>query len=253
MYAVIDRNTPAGTSLSPELYPEGWVMVLDKPYRWTSADAVRKIKFTLKKLYHQNNIKVGHAGTLDPLATGVLLICAGKATKVSEALQAERKEYIAEVTFGATTPSFDMEHEVDKTYPFEHITREMVEKALVELSGERLQTPPLYSAKKIEGQRAYEYAREGTEVELRQALVNIYEMELLEFDLPRIRLRIRCSKGTYIRSIARELGEALDSGGYLSSLRRTRSGGFTADEGMSMEEVADSLAALREMALAKSE
>ena len=199
MYAVIDRNTPAGTSLSPELYPEGWVMVLDKPYRWTSADAVRKIKFTLKKLYHQNNIKVGHAGTLDPLATGVLLICAGKATKVSEALQAERKEYIAEVTFGATTPSFDMEHEVDARYPWEHIT---------------------------DGIRAYEMARQGEEVALKAARINIYATQLIEYRPPVLKVAVQCSKGTYIRAFARDLGVALGSGAYLSGLVRTASGGF---------------------------
>lgn len=236
------KTIPANTNLA-----EGYVINIDKPLGWTSTDVVRKVKFGLQKGGYRK-IKVGHAGTLDPLASGVLLVCVGKATKRVDELQAQEKEYVTDIILGATTPSHDMEHEVDRTYPFEHITREMVEKALAELTGERLQTPPLYSAKKIEGQRAYEYAREGTEVKLRQALVNIYEMELLEFDLPRVRVRIRCSKGTYIRSIARELGEALGSGGYLSSLRRTRSGGFAADEGMTMDEVADALAELREKA-----
>lgn len=223
---------------------EGYVINIDKPLGWTSTDVVRKVRFGLQKSGYRK-IKVGHAGTLDPLATGVLLVCVGKATKRVEELQAQEKEYVTDIMLGATTPSFDMEHEIDQHYPYEHITREMVEKALVELSGERLQTPPIYSAKKIEGQRAYEYAREGAEVELKQALVNIYGMELLEFDLPRVRLRIRCSKGTYIRSIARELGEALQSGGYLSSLRRTRSGEFNADDGMTMDEIAESLTELR--------
>lgn len=236
MYAVIDRNTPAGTSLSPELYPEGWVMVLDKPYRWTSADAVRKIKFTLKKLYHQNNIKVGHAGTLDPLATGVLLICAGKATKVSEALQAERKEYIAEVTFGATTPSFDMEHEVDARYPWEHITEEAIAVALKSMEGEQMQLPPVYSAKYVDGIRAYEMARQGEEVALKAARINIYATQLIEYSPPVLKVAVQCSKGTYIRAFARDLGVALGSGAYLSGLVRTASGGFSIGNALTMED-----------------
>lgn len=236
MYAVIDRNTPAGTSLSPELYPEGWVMVLDKPYRWTSADAVRKIKFTLKKLYHQNNIKVGHAGTLDPLATGVLLICAGKATKVSEALQAERKEYIAEVTFGATTPSFDMEHEVDARYPWEHITEEAIAVALKSMEGEQMQLPPVYSAKYVDGIRAYEMARQGEEVALKAARINIYATQLIEYRPPVLKVAVQCSKGTYIRAFARDLGTALGSGAHLSGLVRTASGGFSIGNALTMED-----------------
>ena len=236
MYAVIDRNTPAGTSLSPELYPEGWVMVLDKPYRWTSADAVRKIKFTLKKLYHQNNIKVGHAGTLDPLATGVLLICAGKATKVSEALQAERKEYIAEVTFGATTPSFDMEHEVDARYPWEHITEEAIAVALKSMEGEQMQLPPVYSAKYVDGIRAYEMARQGEKVALKAARINIYATQLIEYRPPVLKVAVQCSKGTYIRAFARDLGVALGSGAYLSGLVRTASGGFSIGNALTMED-----------------
>ena len=236
MYAVIDRNTPAGTSLSPELYPEGWVMVLDKPYRWTSADAVRKIKFTLKKLYHQNNIKVGHAGTLDPLATGVLLICAGKATKVSEALQAERKEYIAEVTFGATTPSFDMEHEVDARYPWEHITEEAIAVALKSMEGEQMQLPPVYSAKYVDGIRAYEMARQGEKVALKAARINIYATQLIEYRPPVLKVAVQCSKGTYIRAFARDLGTALGSGAHLSGLVRTASGGFSIGNALTMED-----------------
>lgn len=179
---------------------------------------------------------MGHAGTLDPLATGVLLVCIGRATKQVDALQAEEKEYVADVMLGATTPSYDLEHPVDQTYPIDHITREGVEQALAALTGERLQTPPLYSAKKIEGTRAYELARAGEEVALRQALITIYELRLEEYDLPRIRIRVRCSKGTYIRSLAREIGEELHSGAHLTSLRRTRSGGFTADEAWQLDD-----------------
>ena len=221
-------------------FPEGYVAVIDKPYEWTSADVVRKIKFQLRKCGYPK-IKIGHAGTLDPLATGILLVCIGRATKQVEALQAEEKEYVAELMLGATTPSGDMEHEVDNTYPTEHITREMVEEALKSLTGEREQLPPLYSAKKVQGVRAYEFARAGEEIELKKALINIYELELVEYDLPRIKIRVRCSKGTYIRSLAFEIGEAVNSGAYLTSLRRTRSGGFTVEKSHTLDDFMEKL------------
>ena len=216
-------------------FEEGYIAVIDKPLRWTSADVVRKVKFTLRKAGYRK-IKVGHAGTLDPLATGILLLCIGRATKMADALQAEEKEYVADVMLGATTPSYDLEHEIDRTYPWEHITREAVDKALAELTGERLQEPPVYSAKKIEGARAYELARAGEEVALRKSLITHYEMTVEEYDLPRVRIRVCCSKGTYIRSLAREIGEALGSGAHLTSLRRTRSGGFTLANAWDLEE-----------------
>ena len=216
-------------------FEDGYIAVVDKPLRWTSTDVVRKIKFALRRLGYRK-IKVGHAGTLDPLATGILLVCIGRATKLVDALQAEEKEYVADLMLGATTPSFDLEHPIDRTYPFEHITREAVEEVLRSLTGERLQTPPLYSAKKVEGVRAYELARAGEEVELRKALINIYEMELMEYDLPRIRIRVRCSKGTYIRSLAHEIGQALESGAHLTSLCRTRSGGFRVENAHSLDD-----------------
>ena len=221
-------------------FPEGYVAVIDKPYEWTSADVVRKIKFQLRKCGYPK-IKIGHAGTLDPLATGILLVCIGRATKQVEALQAEEKEYVAELMLGATTPSGDMEHEVDQTYPTEYITREMVEEALKSLTGEREQLPPLYSAKKVQGVRAYEFARAGEEVELKKALINIYEMELVEWDMPRIKIRVRCSKGTYIRSLAFEIGEAVQSGAYLTSLRRTRSGGYTVEKSHTLDDFMEKL------------
>ena len=221
-------------------FPEGYVAVIDKPYEWTSADVVRKIKFQLRKCGYPK-IKIGHAGTLDPLATGILLVCIGRATKQVEALQAEEKEYVAELMLGATTPSGDMEHEVDNTYPTEHITREMVEAALKSLTGEREQLPPLYSAKKVQGVRAYEFARAGEEIELKKALINIYELELVEYDMPRIKIRVRCSKGTYIRSLAFEIGEAINSGAYLTSLRRTRSGGFTVEKSHTLDDFMEKL------------
>lgn len=242
-------------------YPEGIVIPIDKPYRWSSADVVRKIKFQIQKHFKHKNIKVGHAGTLDPLATGLLIVCVGKATKVAEELQSHEKEYVATIEFGATTPSYDLEQEIDRYYPFEHITKEMVAEALKEFIGEQLQVPPLFSAKVIDGLRAYEYARVGEDVQLRKSLINITDIELLSFSeastgnqktetitpevspsrkyyyqhssdksdgtRPSATIRVRCSKGTYIRSLARDLGCALDSGGYLTALRRTASGFFS--------------------------
>lgn len=235
-------NMTDSQSLAGIDFTEGYIAVIDKPLRWTSTDVVRKIKFALNKLGYRK-IKVGHAGTLDPLATGVLIVCIGRATKMVDALQAEEKEYVAELEAGATTPSFDMEHPIDCRYPTDHITREMVADALLRLTGERLQAPPIYSAKKVEGVRAYEFARAGEAVELRKALINIYEIELQEYELPRMKIRVRCSRGTYIRSLAQEIGEQIGSGAYLTSLRRTRSGGFTAanawDLGIFLEKLAE--------------
>jgi len=221
-------------------FEEGYIAVIDKPLNWTSADVVRKIKFSLRHLGYRR-IKVGHAGTLDPLATGVLIVCIGRATKMVEALQAEEKEYVADIRFGATTPSYDLEHPIDRTYPCEHITREALDAALAALTGERLQEPPLYSAKKIEGTRAYEIARAGESVELKQVLIRIYELAVERFELPDLRLWVRCSRGTYIRSLARELGEALGSGAHLTGLRRTRSGGFTAENGWQLDRFLEKL------------
>ena len=221
-------------------FEDGYIAVVDKPLRWTSTDVVRKIKFALRRLGYRK-IKVGHAGTLDPLATGILLVCIGRATKLVDALQAEEKEEVAEGMLGATPQLHDLEHEIDRTYPWEHITREAVAEALASLTGERLQTPPVYSAKKIDGTRAYELARAGEEVAVRQALINIYEMEIVEYDLPRVRIRVRCSKGTYIRSLAHEIGQALRSGAHLTSLRRTRSGGFTLEKSYELDEFLENL------------
>ena len=232
-------NTQALTGID---FREGYIAVIDKPLEWTSTDVVRKIKYALSNKLGYKKIKVGHAGTLDPLATGVLLVCVGKATKMVDALQAEEKEYVAELELGASTPSFDMEHPIDQRYPTEHITREMIEQALRDLSGERLQAPPIYSAKKVEGVRAYEFARAGEQVELRKALINIYEMEILSLEMPILKIRVRCSKGTYIRSLAGEIGEAVGSGAYLRSLRRTRSGGFTVENGYDLNFFMEKLA-----------
>ena len=227
-------------NLSEVNFPEGYIAVIDKPLEWTSTDVVRKIKFALQHLGYKK-IKIGHAGTLDPLATGILLVCIGKATKMVNALQAEEKEYIAELELGASTPSYDMEHPIDQHYPTEHITRQMLEQALTDLTGERLQAPPIYSAKKVEGVRAYEFARAGEEVELKKALINIYEMEILDLQMPFMKIRVRCSKGTYIRSLAHEIGQAVGSGAYLRSLRRTRSGGFTVDNAWDLQNFLEKL------------
>ncbi|MFI3285116.1 MAG: tRNA pseudouridine(55) synthase TruB [Rikenellaceae bacterium] len=226
-------------------FPEGYIALIDKPLRWTSTDVVRKINYALRHKGYRK-IKVGHAGTLDPLATGVLLICIGKATKRVNELQAEQKEYIAEVTLGATTPSFDMEHEINATYPTEHITREMIEETLNGLCGERLQRPPIFSAKKIEGVRAYELARAGEEVEVRKALITIYDIEVMHFEMPRLTIKVSCSKGTYIRSLASEIGEGVNSGAYLSALRRTKSGGFRVEDGWQLDQFMERISELEQ-------
>jgi tRNA pseudouridine55 synthase len=224
-------------------FPEGYVLNVDKPLGWTSTDVVRKIKYALERLGHRR-IKVGHAGTLDPLATGVLVVCIGRATKRVDELQAERKEYIADIVLGATTASYDLEHPVEGEFPWRHITRPDVELTLRNLTGERLQTPPVYSAKKMDGRRAYEIAREGEEPEMRRALINIYGMELLECrlpDEPRLKIRVECSKGTYIRSLAHEIGTALASDGYLEGLRRTRSGNFRVEDAQELKKIVNLL------------
>lgn len=219
-----------------ENYPDGIIIPFDKPLHWTSADVVRKLKFKFQYFFGNKKLKVGHAGTLDPLATGMLIICIGKATKISERLQSEMKEYIADVTFGATTPSFDLEKEIDATFPYEHITPEAIKEALKDFLGEQQQVPPIFSAKYIDGVRAYELAREGVEVELKSSTINIYEVELLEYNAPTAKIKIKCSKGTYIRSFARDLGVSLQSGAHLTALRRTSSGSFHVSDSVTMEE-----------------
>ncbi len=237
-YLVLQKGALQELSHNIEDYPGGIVIPLDKPLKWTSADAVRKIKFLAQKYFHKKNIKVGHAGTLDPLATGVLLICIGKATKQAEALQAQAKEYIAEITLGATTPSYDLEKEIDAVYPYEHITLEAVKKVLEGMIGEQDQIPPVFSAKLIDGTRAYEKARAGEEVVMKPARITIYDLEIVDFKLPVLVIRVKCSKGTYIRSLARDIGAALDSGGHLTGLTRSVSGKFMVGNSLSMEDVA---------------
>ncbi len=236
-YLVIQKGALCELSHNIDDYEGGIVIPLDKPLKWTSADAVRKIKFLAQKYFHKKNIKVGHAGTLDPLATGVLLICIGKATKQAEALQAQAKEYIAEITLGATTPSYDLEKEIDATYPYEHITLESVQKVLEGMIGEQDQIPPIFSAKLIDGTRAYEMARAGEEVVMKPARITIYGLEIMDFSLPKLVVRVKCSKGTYIRSLARDIGAALGSGGHLTGLIRSLSGNFKVSEALSMDDI----------------
>ena len=221
-------------------FEDGYIAVIDKPLYWTSADVVRKIKYALRRCGYRK-IKVGHAGTLDPLASGILIVCIGRATKMVDALQAEEKEYVAGVRLGASTPSYDREHTIDHTYPWRHITRKHLKEALIRLTGERLQSPPLYSAKKVEGLRAYEIARAGESVELKQSLIHIYEMNINHFEDRDLELHVRCSRGTYIRSLAAEIGAEVASGAFLTSLCRTRSGGFTLDQAWKLKDFLEKL------------
>lgn len=211
------------------------VINVDKPYGWTSSDVVRKLKNTMLRAGYPKKVKIGHAGTLDPLATGVLLVCTERDTKRVEELQAQAKEYEITIELGATTVSYDLEHPVCERFPYEHITLDAVQKAVAAFVGPQDQVPPLYSAKQIDGKRAYDYARDGQTVELKTARVEIYGIEILDFALPYLTLRVQCSKGTYVRSLARDMGVELGSGGHLTQLRRTQNGGFLAGEALSLD------------------
>ena len=213
----------------------GEILYIDKPLGWTSFDVVKRVRGTLLRRMQIKKMKVGHAGTLDPLATGVMIVVTGKATKLIDSLQAGVKEYVATIALGATTPSFDLETEIDATYPTEHITREGVEEALKGFVGTIQQIPPSYSACKIDGHRAYHMARKGREVELKPKTLVIDEIELLEFSQQSITIRVVCSKGTYIRALARDIGTALGSGGHLTALRRTRVGDVTIADCLSVD------------------
>ena len=214
----------------------GEVLGIDKPLGWTSFDAVKRIRGAVQRRLGVKKFKVGHAGTLDPLATGVLTICTGRATRDIDRLQAGRKEYLAVMRLGATTPSFDLEKEIDATYPYEHVTREMILSTLPAFTGHIMQVPPVFSAVKVDGKRAYLHARKGNDVELAAKPLVIDEFELIDFDGRDMTLRIVCSKGTYIRALARDLGKALGSGAHLISLRRTAVGPVRAEKCMSVDE-----------------
>ena len=219
-------------------FVEGEILVIDKPLRWTSFDVVNKVRWHLCKALHIKKIKVGHAGTLDPLATGVVILTTGKKTKLIEQLQAGVKEYIATLQLGATTPSYDLEHPIDSTYPTAHINLELIKQTIPHFIGEIWQVPPAYSAVKIDGKRAYEYARKGADVDIKPKLLTIDEIELLSFDeaTMQLTLRIVCSKGTYIRAFARDFGEALNSGAHLIALRRTRVGKYHVNDAMQLDD-----------------
>ena len=275
-----------GTVLSHDIadYPDGVVLPIDKPYRWTSADVIRKVKFAAFRHFRKKNLKVGHAGTLDPLATGVLLVCLGPACKRAQEFQDHDKEYVASVRFGATTPSYDLEKEVDRTFPYDQVTEEAVRAVLPSFLGPQEQVAPLFSAKSVDGVRAYEMARklyrnaqkgildpdfDAAALEtLHRSRITISDLELLDFmeasaetqesadaqtnvksassrinvadtsslGLPEAKIRIACSKGTYIRAFARDLGEALGTGAHLSGLVRTKTGAFRLEDALSLEE-----------------
>lgn len=213
----------------------GALLVVDKPLRWTSFDVVNKIRICLRKEY--GKMKVGHAGTLDPLASGVVVVCVGKETKNIEEYMGQEKEYVAEVTFGHTTPSFDLETSFDEEFSYEHVDRACLEEAVRKFEGEIEQFPPTYSAVRVDGVRAYEKARNGDDIEMKSRKVWVREIEILKVELPVVELRIVCSKGTYIRSLAHDLGKACGSGSHLSALRRTRVGDFRVEDAFKMEEI----------------
>lgn len=207
-------------------FVEGEILAFDKPYRWTSFDVVGKTRWLLCHRLGLKKLKVGHTGTLDPLATGVVVVCTGRKTKLIDQLQAHQKEYVATLQLGATTPSFDLEKPIDCTYPIAHITRALIDKVIPEFQGEQWQVPPMFSAVKVDGKRAYKLARQGEVAELKPKLLVIDEIEVLRFDetTMQLELRIVCSKGTYIRALARDIGQRLGSGAHLIALRRTRVG-----------------------------
>lgn len=219
----------------------GEIIGVDKPLGWTSFDAVKRIRGAIQRRLNVKKFKVGHAGTLDPLATGVLIICTGRSTRDIERLQNGTKEYIATMRLGATTPSFDLETEIDAEYSYDHVTDEMIRDILPRFMGHIMQVPPVYSAVKIDGKRAYKYARKGAEVELKAKPLVIEELELLHSDIPEIRLRIVCSKGTYIRALTRDIGVALGSGAHLTALCRTRVGSIRLEDCLSIDQAVEKI------------
>lgn len=225
----MSNRTELNLNLDQINLEEGSVLLVDKPINWTSFQVVNKIKWMLKKQLNLKKIKIGHAGTLDPLATGLLVICIGKKTKTISDIQAMKKEYTGTITFGATTPSFDLELPFDKTYPTSHLTKELIAHQTKNFIGEINQTPPVYSALKKDGKPLYKYARENKQVEIKPRKTIIYDFKITAYELPKIYFKVVCSKGTYIRSLAHDLGSALDCGSHLSSLRRTKIGFYNVE------------------------
>jgi len=222
--------------MTAEDFQNGQILLIDKPLKWSSFQAVNKLKYLLKNQYGlPKKFKIGHAGTLDPLATGLLIICTGKFTKTITEIQAQEKEYTGTITIGATTPSYDLETEINATFPITHITKELILETTKQFLGEIDQKPPVFSAIKKDGKRLYEHARAGEEVEIKARKTTIYEFEITRIDLPEIDFRIKCSKGTYIRSIAYDFGIALQSGGHLTSLRRTKIGNYSVENAVTPE------------------
>lgn len=227
--------------MTAEDYKEGQVILIDKPLEWTSFQAVNKVRWLIRKSFGIKKIKVGHAGTLDPLATGLLIICTGKFTKKIDTFQAQEKEYTGTFTLGATTPSYDLETEIDQTFDISKITSEKIRETSNQFIGEIKQQPPVFSALKKDGKRLYEFARSGEEVEIPLRKVIISEFEITKIELPKVAFRVVCSKGTYIRSLANDFGKALKNGAHLSALRRTKIGDFTVENAMGIEEFETSL------------
>ncbi|MFV0555336.1 MAG: tRNA pseudouridine(55) synthase TruB [Mangrovibacterium sp.] len=222
-------------------FQEGEILLFDKPLEWTSFDLVRKVRNKLCRALGIKKLKVGHAGTLDPKATGLMILCTGKATKKIDSIQAEIKEYITTLKLGATTPSFDLENEEDEHYPTEHITAELITSVLEQFRGEQMQTPPLFSAVRVNGVRAYEHARKGDDVKLNAKPIRIDELKVLSFENNLLELRVVCSKGTYIRALARDIGEALQSGAYLVQLRRTQIGEYKVSDALDLDYFLDNI------------
>lgn len=227
--------------MTKEDFLEGQLLLIDKPLGWSSFQAVNSLKWAIRKKFELKKIKIGHAGTLDPLATGLLLICTGKFTKRITELQGQEKEYTGTITLGATTPSYDMETEINERFPLSHITPELIQSTTAAFIGEIDQQPPVFSALKKDGKRLYEYAREGKEVEIKTRKIHISEFEITGINFPEVHFRVCCSKGTYIRSLAYDFGKAMDSGAYLSALRRTKIGDYNVNKAISPEEFRDLL------------
>ena len=227
--------------MTVEDYKEGQLILIDKPLGWTSFQVVNKIRWLIKQQFKLKKIKVGHAGTLDPLATGLLILCVGKFTKKIDTYQAQEKEYTGTITLGATTPSYDLETEIDARFDISKITSEAINEATLSFIGEIQQQPPIFSALKKEGKRFYEFARAGEEVEIPKRTVLISAFEITNVDLPKVDFRVVCSKGTYIRSLAYDFGKALNNGGHLSALRRTKIGEYSVENAISIEDFETSL------------
>ena len=222
-------------------FKNGQVLLIDKPLNWTSFQVVNKLRWEIRQRFNIKKIKVGHAGTLDPLATGLLIICTGKQTKEIYIYQGQIKEYTGTITIGATTPSYDLETEIDKTFSIDHISEEVLKETTKQFIGEIQQKPPIFSAIKKDGKRLYELARKGETTEIKARTVTVSEFEITNINLPKVDFKVICSKGTYIRSLAFDFGVALNSGAHLSALRRTKIGDFSVDKGLSVEEFIENL------------